>query len=381
LTTLDWIIVAFTLLMAVWGYGQGLIAGALSLVGFAAGAVIGSRVGPLLLADGSHSPYAPLFALLGAVMLGGVFASGLELLGFHLRRRLGERIGLLDGVGGSLLVACLGLLLVWIGGAVALQTPGARELREPIQRSAILKQLNELLPPSGPVLQALARFDPFPSISGPSADVPPPNAKIARDRDVAAAGRSVVRLLGTACGLGVQGSGWVAGQGMVVTNAHVVAGQDDTTVQVSGEGPGLDAQAVWFDPRNDLSVLRVPGLSGVPALSMNAGAEPGESAAVLGFPENGPFDVEPARLGQTATVLTQDAYGRGPVERTITSLRGLVRPGNSGGPVVDGSGRVVATIFAAATNRRRTGYGVPDSLVRNALRRAHGPVNTGPCAR
>jgi hypothetical protein len=381
LTTLDWIIVAFTLLMAVWGYGQGLIAGALSLVGFAAGALIGSRLGPLLLEDGSHSPYAPLFALLGALMLGGVLASGLELLGFHLRRRLGERIGLLDGLGGSLLVACLGLFLVWIGGAVALQTPGARELREPIQRSAILKRLNEVLPPSGAILQALARFDPFPSISGPSADVAPPNAKIARDPDVAAAGRSVVRVLGTACGLGVQGSGWVSARGVVVTNAHVVAGQDDTTVQVGGEGPGLDAQAIWFDPRNDLSILRVPALSGVPALSMKARAEPGAPAAVLGFPENGPYDVEPARLGQTATVLTQDAYGRGPVERTITSLRGLVRPGNSGGPVVDGSGRVVATIFAASTNRARTGYGVPDSLVRDSLERARGPVDTGPCAR
>jgi trypsin-like peptidase/colicin V production protein len=381
LTTLDWIIVAFTVLMAVWGYSQGLIAGALSLVGFAAGAFIGSRLGPLLLEDGSHSPYAPLFALLGAVMIGGVFASGLELLGFELRRRLGERIGLLDGVGGSVLVACLGLFVVWIGGAVALQTPGARELREPIQRSAILKELNEVLPPSGAILKALARFDPFPTINGPSADVAPPDPKIARDPDVAAARRSVLRVLGTACGLGVQGSGWVAGRGIVVTNAHVVAGQDDTTVQVGGEGPGLDADAIWFDPRNDLSILRVPALSGLPPLRMNVNAQPGTAAAVVGFPHNGSYTVTPARLGQTATVVTQDAYGRGPVQRTITSLRAQVRPGNSGGPAVDRSGRVVATIFAAATSRKRTGFGVPDSLVRDALQRAQGPVDTGPCAR
>jgi S1-C subfamily serine protease len=381
LTTLDWIIIAFTGLMAVWGYGQGLIAGGLSLAGFAAGAFIGSRLGPLLLEDGSHSPYAPLLALLGGLMLGGVFASGLELLGFELRRRLGERLGLLDGLGGALLVACLGLFLVWIAGAVALQTPGARELRKPIQRSAILRKLNGVLPPSGAILQALARFDPFPSVTGPSANVPPPNAKAVRDPDVQAAGRSVVRVLGTACGLGVQGSGWVAANGVVVTNAHVVAGQDDTTVQPGGQGPGLDADAIWFDPRNDVSILRVPGLSGAPALRLNVNAAPGVPAAVLGFPENGRFDVEPARLGQTATVLTQDAYGRGPVQRTITSLRGLVRPGNSGGPAVDTSGRVVATIFAAATSRRRTGYGVPDSVVRDALRRARGSVDTGPCAR
>jgi hypothetical protein len=380
LTTLDWIIIAFTILMAVWGYGQGLIAGALSLVGFAAGAFIGSRLGPLLLTDGSHSPYAPLSALLGAVLIGGLLASGFELLGFHLRRRLGDRIGLLDGVGGGVLVACLGLFLVWIAGAVALQTPGARELRQPIQRSAILKELNAVLPPSGPILQALARFDPFPSINGPSANVAPPDPKIARDPGVAAARRSVVRVLGTACGLGVQGSGWVAREGLVVTNAHVVAGQDDTTVQVGGEGAGLDAEAIWFDPRNDLSILRVRGISGLPALRFNTDARAGTAAAVLGFPQNGPYTVAPARLGQTATVLTQDAYGRGPVERPITSLRGRVQPGNSGGPAVDRSGRVLATIFATATRRKRTGYGVPDSLVRDALRRARGTVDTGPCA-
>src|SRR5215216_7859953 len=104
LTTLDWIIIAFTLLMAVWGYQQGLIAGALSLAGFAAGAFIGSRLGPLLLEDGSHSPYAPLFALVGALMVGGVLASGLELVGFRLRHRLPEGAGVLDGLGGGILV-------------------------------------------------------------------------------------------------------------------------------------------------------------------------------------------------------------------------------------------------------------------------------------
>jgi Trypsin-like peptidase domain/Colicin V production protein len=380
LTGLDWIIIGFTTLMAVWGFGQGLIAGGLALAGFAGGAFVGSRLGPLLLQEGSHSPYAPLFALVGALALGALFASGLEVLGFHLRRRLPDELGLIDGVGGSVLVACLGLALVWIGGAVALQTPGARELREPIQRSTILRELNAVLPPSGPILQALARFDPFPSIRGPSANVPPPNAAIARDPDVRAAGRSVVKVLGTACGLGVQGSGWVTGDGLVVTNAHVVAGQDDTTVQPGGEGPSYSADAVWYDARNDLAILRVSQLSGVPGLRMRADARPGTSAAVLGFPENGPYEVRPARLGQTGQVVSQDSYGRGPVTRLITTLRGLVRHGNSGGPVVDGSGRVVATVFAAATGRRRTGYGVPDSVVQRALGRVRGPVDTGPCA-
>jgi Trypsin-like peptidase domain/Colicin V production protein len=383
MTWVDWIIVGFTVLMALWGYAQGLIVGALSLVGFAAGAFLGSRVAPLLLEDGSHSPYAPLFALVGALFAGGVLASGLEVLGFRLRGRLDERLGLLDGAGGAILIGCLGLALVWLAGAVALQTPGARELREPIQRSAILGELNELLPPSGGILRALARFDPFPRIRGPEPGVGPPNAAIARDPQVRAAARSVVRVLGTACGLGVEGSGWVAGDGLVVTNAHVVAGQEDTTVQLGGQGPHYDAQAVRFDSRNDLAVLRVPGIAGAaPRLRLNVNARPGTSAAILGYPENGPFDVEPGRLGQTSTAVSQDAYGRGPVTRRITALRGFVRSGNSGGPMVDGGGRVVTTIFAASiSDGGESGFGVPDTIVQQALSAAHGPVDTGPCAR
>jgi hypothetical protein len=381
-TALDWIIIAFTALMAMWGYAQGLIVGALSLAGFVGGAILGARLGPLLLEEGSRSPYAPVFALAGALLLGGLLASGLEVLGLRLRLRLGQRLGVLDGAGGAVLVACLGLGLVWIVGAVALQTPGARELREPFQRSAILRELNERLPPSGPILKALARFDPFPQIDGPAPEVGPPDAAIARDPEVRAAAASVVRVTGTACGLGVQGSGWVAREGVVVTNAHVVAGQDDTEVQPRGDGPRFDAQAIWFDSRNDLAVLSAPGLAGVPALPLHVNSRVGASAAILGFPEDGPYDVRPGRLGQTSTVLTQDAYGRGPVQRRITSLRGRVRSGNSGGPMVDGRGRVITTIFAATVaDGSRSGFGVPDSIVRDALGRARDPVGTGPCAR
>jgi hypothetical protein len=381
-TTLDWGIVAFGVLMAVWGYAQGLIVGALSLAGFAGGGFLGSRIGPLFLSEGSHSPYAPLFALLCAIFFGGLLASTLEIVGFHLRARIGDRLGALDGIGGAALVACLGLALIWVAGAVALQTPGARGLRKPIQRSAILSALNHRLPPSGPLLKALARFDPLPTISGPAPGVGPPNSAIARDSQVRAAGRSVVRVLGTACGLGVEGSGWVAGQGTVMTNAHVVAGQSDTTVQLQGQGPKLDAEAIVYDPRNDVAVLRVPGVAGAPALALNEGARAGTSAAVLGFPGNGAYDVRPARLGVTATTLTDDAYGRGPIRRKITALRGLVRPGNSGGPVVDGTGRVVTTVFAATVSDAvHAGFGVPDSIVRADLSKAGGPVGTGPCAR
>ena len=382
MTPLDWIFLAFTLLMAVWGYAQGLVLGALSLGGFVAGAFAGSRLGPMALNEGSASPWAPLAALGAAVVLGGLVASGLELVGFRLRDRMSKGFGVLDGMGGSALIACLALGIVWLLGAVALQTPGARDLRKPFQRSAVLKELNQVLPPSGPLLKALARFDPFPTITGPSPGVGRPNAAIARDPQVRAAGRSVVKVLGTACGLGVQGSGWVAGDGVVVTNAHVVAGQDDTTVQPGGEGPRHDADAIWFDSRNDLAILRSSGISGTPALGLNVGAPTGTSAAVLGYPDNGPLDVQPARIGRTQTVTSEDSYDRGPVRRSITAIRGLVRSGNSGGPVVDGGGQVVTTVFAATfRSGSGSGFGVPDSLVQEALGRAGPTVDTGPCAR
>jgi hypothetical protein len=381
-TWVDWIIVGFALVMAVWGYAQGLIVGALSLAGFVAGGFLGSRVGPMLLSEGSRSPYAPLFALMGALLVGGILAAALEVLGFRLRGRLGQGLGALDGLGGAVLVGAIGLGLVWLAGAVALHTPGARELREPIQRSAILQQLNAALPPSGPLLKTLARFDPFPGIRGPQPEVGAPDPGIADDPQVRAARASVVRVLGTACGLGVQGSGWVAGNGLVVTNAHVVAGQEDTTVQVGGEGERLEAQPVHFDARNDLAILRVPATGGVPALPVYAGARPGVDAAILGFPGNGGYTVAAGRLGETRSFRTRDAYGQGPINRRITLIRGRVRSGDSGGPVVDGNGRVLTTTFAASVgpNEGESGYGIPDSIVQEALGRARGPVETGPCA-
>jgi S1-C subfamily serine protease len=380
-TALDWIILLFVSVLAVYGYARGFVVGFLSLAGFAAGVFIGTRLAPLLLSQGSKSPYAPLLGLAGALLLGGVLASGLEFLGVELRRRIRiPGFGVFDGLLGAVLSAGIGFGIAWILGAVALQTPGASQLRDDIQRSVVLQRLNQLLPPSGPILNALARVDPFPAINGPRADVPAPTGASLRDPDVRAASNSVVRILGTACGLGIEGSGWVAGSGVVVTNAHVVAGEDDTIVQEHGDGPHLTARAIHFDPTNDIAVLRVDGL-GAPALPLASTAPPGTAGAILGYPENGPFDARSGRVGETQETITDDAYGRGPVRRLITSLRGLVREGNSGGPVVDANGRVLTTVFAATVGGPQGGYGVPDPIVRSALADARGTVSTGPCAR
>jgi uncharacterized membrane protein required for colicin V production len=379
MTGVDWIIVGLLLLLALFGWAQGFVSGALALIGFAAGAWLGTRLAGLVLPDGSRNPYAPAVGLVGALCLGAGFAAAFEGLGMRLRSKLTlPGMSFVDGILGALLTACVGLGVVWILGAVAVHSNG--EVRYEVQRSQILTRLNKALPPSGPLLNALARFDPFPRIDGPEARVPPPRAGIARDPQVRAAARSVVKILGTACGLGVEGSGWVARDDVVVTNAHVVAGQDDTKVLLRGTGMELPATAIAFDSRNDIAVLRVEGLD-APALPLADSPGPGISAAILGFPNNGPYDVRAGRLGETRTSVTQDAYGRGPVQRRLTSLRGVVRSGNSGGPMVDGRGRVVTTIFAATTSGPRGGYGVPNAVTRQALAGARDPVDTGPCAR
>lgn len=379
MTVLDWAIVAFTLALALWGYRQGLIVGTFTLLGFALGAFAGSRAAPILLEQGSHSPYAPLFAALGALIVGALVAVTAESLALGLRARLipgGGFLQLADGAGGAALIASVALGLAWVFGAVALHAPGTANLRADVQRSLILRSLNGVLPPTGPILNALGRVDPAPSIVGPATPAAPPDPAIAGDPDVARAGASVVRVLGTACGLGIEGSGWAAEPGIVVTNAHVVAGEDDTTVTTQ-EGATLPATPVHYDPENDLALLRVE--TELQPLAIASEPKPGTAGAVLGYPENGPYAAAPARLGETRLTISDDSYGRGPVRRPIASLRGEVRSGNSGGPLVDDRGRVLGTVFAATTSGPVGGFAVPDDIVRSALRSVAGPIDTGPC--
>ena len=378
-TPLDVAILVFALLFGLVGIAKGFLIGALSLAGFAGGAWLGTRLGPDLLGIDNTSPYAPLFGLLGAIVAGLILSAGAEGLAGRLRDQVRSAgFAAVDGLLGFALSIALALGLAWVVGVIVLQTPGVRAWRGEVQRSEILTRLNAVLP-SDSLLKSLARFDRFPSIDGPEVDVGPPQRGAARDPEVRAAAPSVVRILGTACGLGVSGSGWVSAGGLVVTNAHVVAGQDDTVVQPGGSGPRLAATAVAFDSRNDVAVLRVASLR-APALRMAREVKPTEPGAVLGFPLNGSYDVRPARIGATRTAISRDAYGRGPVRREITSFRGTVQPGNSGGPIVDVAGRVSATVFAKSVGGSPAGgYAVPNEIVSRALNGASGPVDTGPC--
>jgi S1-C subfamily serine protease len=377
---LDWGILALLFLFALAGFYRGFIVGALSFAGFLGGAFVGTRLAPLLLPRGYASPYAPLLGLAGALFGGSLLAIGFEALGIRARRRLRfEALYLVDGVLGAVLSVGVGLGVVWLVAAVLMQTPFNPGIRRLLGGSAIIRALDEALPPSGPILSALARLDPLPQITGPStAGLAPPEAASLLSPAVRTASHSVVRILGTACGLAIEGSGWVAEPDLVVTNAHVVAGETDTVVERNGEPPELPAELVSFDPQVDLALLYVPGLD-LPPLSLSPTPPAGTAGVVAGYPEDGPLQLVPARVGETQDVVTQNAYGEGPVTRLLTPLRGVVRPGNSGGPVLSSSGQVLATVFAATTSGPPGGYGVANKTVEAVLDGPKAPVGATRC--
>jgi S1-C subfamily serine protease len=382
MSLLDWSIIAGVLVFAFWGFRQGAVIGVSSLIGFVGGTLVGVNLAGRMLENGNDSPYTPLLALLAALLVGGLLAELALFVGYRLRVRftsLGARR--LDGVAGALLLAVFAVGVVWVSAAAITQSRANRDLRREIRSSAVIKQINAMLPPSAGILDALSRIDPVPQINGPAPNVGPPDSALASTPGVRRAARSTVRVIGSACGYGIEGSGWTAAGGVVVTNAHVVAGEYDTAVQAQGTGPAMRADVIWFDARNDLAILYVPGLT-LPPLELVADSEKGTSGAVIGYPLNGPMDIQPARLGATTTVISDDIYGGGPVTRRMTTFRGTVRHGNSGGPIVDADGRVRTTVFAAKSDSDNSrGYGVPGAQIAEALAAANPArrVSTGNC--
>jgi S1-C subfamily serine protease len=374
----DWVVIGVVVVAALYGLMTGLVRGALSLAGFALGAYVGARVAPGLLSDGS--PYAPLVALVGAV-LGGALLRGLAgLLGSVLRTTLSAIPGLrtLDSIAGLFLGAAAGVFLCWAVGAVLLYLPGQADMRRAVQSSAILSTINDTFPPER-LLETLERVDPIGVLAGPPALVAPPDSKLARDRDVIAASKSVVRVTGIACGLGVEGSGWIVRRRLVVTNAHVVAGIETPRVDRRNGATSLPATVVFFDERNDVAVLRVPGLRGRPLLVTQP--ERGVGVVLVGYPGNGPLTLTPGRLGGTRDLIGRNAYGRGPVTRSVTTIRGVIEPGSSGGPGVDARGRVRTTVFARQPGDRG-GFGIPPDVVLSSVREAgREPVGRTDCTK
>ena len=361
--TIDWIALGVIVLAALVGLRRGLVAGAFSLAGIVVGAVVGARLAPQFLRARSRRTRRSSRSAVRS-------SSPRSCRAPRARRRHGPGtllavppLRLLDTVGGVALGAATGVALVWVAGAVALHLPGQTEVRQEVQRSRILSEINERVPPTR-LLDAIARVDPF-NDHRPSGPGRPARPRAAPGPGRAPRRESILRVTGTACGLGVVGSGWIARPQLVVTNAHVVAGMKDARVD-RGEGRSRDASVVFFDPRNDVAVLRVPGLDGRP-LPL---AEPGEGRAVAILATRRTGRSRRRRGGSarrrpssrtTPTAAARPAAGRPRFgRRTAWQLRR---------PAVDSAGRVQTTVFAARVGSD-SGYGVPAEIVRSALDRA-----------
>ena len=371
----DVLLVLWVGLFVVQGIYRGLVAQILALIGLTVGAFIGSWIAPRLVGgEGSEwGPYASLGgAVLGAALLGALAGSLAQSPRDFLR--LQPVLRLADGAGGAVVGGAMGLALAWLAAVVALQQPGGA--RRAIQDSELLPRLLAAVPPED-VLHALGRFDPLPLLPNfATGQLPPPDESVLASPAARAAEHGVVKIYGSSCGLGAQGSGWVVRRNIVATNAHVVAGQTDTRVVSAGNG-SLPARVVYVDAANDVALLRVQSLQIAPLAVDRRGPYP-KPVVLLGYPHDGALRATAGTAGKPRSVLAPDAYRRRVRPRTVVPLRGDVEPGESGGPAVDGRGSVVAMIFGGA----RTGDGgfaVPVELVVRGLRTRLRQVSPGPC--
>ena len=372
----DALVLVWVALSAVIGYQRGLSAQLVSLAGLAIGGLVGARVGPLLLPGGGDSPWVPLASLIGAVVGALLLQATAGLVGTRLRWIISRSpLRLADSAGGLVIGIGVGLAVAWLAAVAALQIEGAG-LRQSVQRSSILSGLVEVVPPRS-VLKTLARLDPLPLIAAPpDLELPPPDGSVLRTPLTAKAGQSVVKIESIACGAGVQGSGWVIRRGLVVTNAHVVAGEEETRVAALS-GAVLPGTLVYLDAANDVALLRVEGLD-VPPLPLAAKGPEDDQVVLLGYPKDGPLTAVAGTAGRPTNVFAPDAYGERTRLRTVVPLRGKVQRGDSGGPVINGKGRVVAMIFAAST-RGASGFGVPTARIVKALDEPLRRIDSGPC--
>jgi S1-C subfamily serine protease len=353
-------------LFALSGYRQGFVVGVLSFTGFLAGGVLGARVAPDLAAQEPLSRFPGAAVGLAVVFLAAALGQVLAtVVGSALRRRMTWRPARrLDAVGGSV-VGVLSLLLVaWlVGRAVASSAYPA--LASQVRRSVVITTVDGLVPDAG--RRAFAGFRTlvdergFPEVftglqAAGDAGVRPPDAALERSSGVDSARPGVLKVTGVAedCRRSIEGSGFVYAAGRVMTNAHVVAGVDAPRVEVAGRL--LPARVVLFDPASDVAVLAVEDLSPAPLPVAAEPAGPGDDAVVLGYPEDGPFESDPARVVRRQRAEGQDIYAQGTVVRDVYAVKGLVRRGNSGGPLIDPQGRVLGVVFAAAADDRTVGY-------------------------
>ncbi|GAC1381973.1 MAG: MarP family serine protease [Marmoricola sp.] len=389
MNALDWVLILMALLYALSGYWQGLIAGAFATLGLLFGGVIGVWIAPLVLGSVSPSLWVSLTAIVLVLFVSLAGQAAFQMVGVRARNAIRwQPIRALDAIGGSVLSAIAVLVVAWALG-VAISGADIPGLSSMVRSSSVLGEVNSLMPQSAQ--QTLRNFDrvvgsqfprylePFAQENIVSTEPPPPG--IGRSAGVQAAGASVFKVLSNnSCGQGIEGTAFLYAPGHLMTNAHVVAGVRDPNVKI--DGSYVSARVVYFNADLDVAILSVPSLRG-PYLRFDRSGAAGEAAAVVGFPENGPYNIQPARIRASQRLRSPDIYGNGSVVRQVFSVRAKIRPGNSGGPLVSAAGKVLGVVFAASVSDGQTGYALTSDQVSQAA--AQGlvstqTVGTGSCA-
>ncbi|MEQ6902236.1 MarP family serine protease [Nocardioides sp. YIM 152588] len=391
---LDVLLLLLVAAYALSGYWQGFITGAFATVGLLLGGVFGIWLAPIVLGGANPSLGVSLGALFIVILCASLGQAVLQFLGAKVRERVTwQPARVLDAVGGAALSAVAVLLVAWALG-VAISGTRLGPITSMVRESTVLAKVDGALPNAAPkVLQAFNNVVGtgfFPRYLEPFAperivEVGPGPKRLLSDPDITGSQASVVKIRGAnICGRGVEGTGFVFAADRVMTNAHVVAGVPDPEVQI-GEGTAL-GRVVLYDPGLDIAVIQVDtGDAPVLPFDIDAGApgSPNDPIAVVGYPQDGPFDVQPGRIRSEQRLRSPDIYGDGTVIREVYSLRALVRPGNSGGPVLTPAGEVSGVVFAASVTDPETGYALTAGQVAEAAaagRASDAEVNTGNCA-
>lgn len=363
MNVLDWLLVLLVLAYALSGYWQGFVTGAFATIGLLAGGFAGIFLAPLLLSRLEPSLAVSLGALFIVILCASLGQALLQYAGSRVRERITwQPARALDAVGGALLSALAVLLVAWALG-VAISGTRIGSVTTLVRSSVVLGKVNDVLPKSAP--NALQAFNNvvgtgfFPRYLEPFApeqivEVQPGPANLPKSAAIRAVRPSVVKIRGgNKCGRGVEGTGFVFAHNRVMTNAHVVAGVQDPTVSI-GDGEEL-ARVVLYDRELDIAVLALD-TGDAPVLDFDETTEAEDPVAIIGYPQDGPFDVQTGRVRAMQNLRSPDIYGSGTVIREVFSLRGLVRPGNSGGPIVTPQGKVAGVVFAASVTDPETGY-------------------------
>jgi S1-C subfamily serine protease len=387
---LDWVLVLVVVLYAVSGYWQGFITGVFATLGLLVGGLVGVWLAPTALGNATPSILVSLAAVFIVILCASLGQALFQVGGARVRDHIRwQPVRALDAVGGAVLSGAAALLVAWALG-VALSGSGLAGITPLVRDSKVLAEVNSLLPASAG--SRLSAFNDvvgttfFPRYLEPFApeqivDVPAGPRRLLTDPDVTRAAASVVRIRSTnSCSQGIEGSGFVYAPDRVLTNAHVVAGVTNPLVDI--DRSTVPGRVVYYNPQIDVAVLAVP-TGGVRPLRLSSSATAGHGVALLGFPQNGPYNEQIGRVRADQRLRSPDIYGNGTVIRDVLSLRGLVRPGNSGGPVVDSAGRVVGLVFAASVTSSDTGYALSAKQVEPAAaagRVASRSVSTRGCA-